>query len=246
MLVLDGGQDAGKSHFAAWICPLKNHFMESGIQPDNNDHKIALVTTWIWEVVELGATTRRADREALKSFITLKDVTARKPYGRRPIHKPALASFIGTVNNESGFLNDPTGSRRFLTCTIANINWDYSKKLAVSDVWAQAYHLYKTGFNYKLTAAEKAKQVEVNEEYEVEEPLIAEVLSYYTITGNPDDFVSSKEILMTLGFNHLEKRHTMRLSRAMKKRGITKKRIRKAHIEYDGYCYIGLTRKLSQ
>ena len=244
MLVLDGGQDKGKSHFAAWLCPMQNHFMESGIQPDSNDHKIALVTTWVWEVVELGATTRRADREALKSFITLKDVTARKPYGRRPIHKPALASFIGTVNNESGFLNDPTGSRRFLTCTLTGINWDYAKKLAVSDVWAQAYHLYKTGFGYKLTSTEKARQAEVNEEYEVEEPLIAEVLLYYQLTGNPDDFVPGREILITLGFKHLDKRNTMRLSRAMKKHGIMKARQTTSQGREHGY--IGLTRKPSQ
>ncbi|MBN1217428.1 MAG: hypothetical protein JXM69_00750 [Anaerolineae bacterium] len=221
MFVLDGAQGKGKSHFAAWLCPLNDHFVESAIQPENNDHRLLLATTWLWEVSELGATTRKADREALKAFITVQWITARKPYGKLPIHKPAMASFIGTVNDEAGFLNDPTGSRRFLTCTLTRIDWDYTQIL-VHDIWAEAYHLYQSGYNWQLTPSEKKLQAEINEHYEVEDPLIPEILRHYAQTGNPDDFVSSSEVLLRMGLDHLNRGNTMRLAQAMKKLGVNK------------------------
>jgi 5S rRNA maturation endonuclease (ribonuclease M5) len=218
MLILDGAQGKGKSHFSQWLCPkdLGHHFFEGAIQPESNDHKIMLATTWLWEVSELGATTRKADREALKSFITLQWVTARKPYGKRPINKPSLASFIGTVNDEAGFLNDPTGSRRFMSCTLLDIDWEYTK-MGVDNIWAEAYHLYKSGFNFRLTAEEKQLQAEINEHYEIEDPWATEILKRYIITNKEDDFMAGATILMAMDKDHLEIKNTMRLSRIMKK-----------------------------
>lgn len=217
MLVLDGGQDKGKSTFAAWLCPteLKKHFKEGAIQPDKNDHQVLLATTWLWEVSELGATTRRADREALKSFITQQTVTARKPYDRRPIYKSAMTSFIGTINNEAGFLNDPTGNRRFLTCTITHIDFDYSL-INVNDIWAQAYHLYKNGYDWQLSKEEKNIQRVINETYETEEPLIAEFHKHFE-TGTVQDWVSTSEILVKFGLDPLNRGNCMRLAQAMLK-----------------------------
>jgi len=162
MFVLEGRQDKGKSYFSKWLCPLPKYFVETSIRPDDKDYLIRLAKTWIWEVTELGATIRKADREALKAFITLGDITARKSYGKRDINKPALASFIGTVNDEAGFLNDPTGSRRFLACTLTHIDWSYTQ-INVSDIWAEAYHLYQSGYSWRLTTDEQKRQAEINE-----------------------------------------------------------------------------------
>ena len=135
MLALDGPQGIGKSHFAMWLgSPIPEYFIEGPINPDNKDCHIRLVSKWIWEVAELGATTRKADREALKFFISQRTVTIRRPYARYDIRKPALASFIGTINNEIGFLADKTGNRRFLVCTLESIDWGYSKAVDVDQV----------------------------------------------------------------------------------------------------------------
>ena len=241
MLVLDGAQGKGKSHFAAWLCPLERHFVEGAIQPDNNDHHLRLAKTWIWEVSELGATTRKADREALKSFITQKEINARKPYGRFPIQKPAMASFIGTVNDEAGFLNDPTGSRRFLVCTLTDIRWGYSKQININDIWAEANHLYRTGYSWRLSPEEQQLQADINENYEVDEPLVSEVQTYYEITREPTDFVSYKDILTLMDLSHLEKRNTMRLAQAMKRLRLEKGKIGPRESRIVGY--FGLKRK---
>lgn len=243
MLVLDGAQGKGKSHFSGWLCPLKDHFVESAIQPENNDYRLLLATTWIWEVSELGATTRKADREALKAFITLQQIKARKPYGKRPIQKPAMASFIGTVNDEAGFLNDPTGSRRFLTCTLTRIDWAYTQ-IKVDDIWAEAFHLYQSGYNWRLTPEEQSLQSQINDHYEIEDPLIPEILRYFTKTDNPDDFISSRDVLTKMELNHLDKRNTMRLAQAMKKLGVEKGKQRANDSRVNGY--FGLKEKATQ
>jgi hypothetical protein len=172
VLVLDGKQGLGKSHFVRWLAsPLPAYYYEGPIDPDNKDHYVRLMSTWIWEVSELGSTTRRADREALKSFLTYETVTVRKAYGHNDTKKPALASFIGTVNNENGFLADPTGSRRFMACTLTDIDRQYSREVDVNQVWAQAVALYRGGETGELTTEESEKANEYNSEYEVEDIL---------------------------------------------------------------------------
>ena len=101
MLVLDGVQGIGKSYFAKWLSdPLEKYFIEAPINTDDKDVFLRLSSKWIWEVSELGSTTRRADREAIKAFLTMREITIRRPYDRYDTHKSALASFIGTVNDE--------------------------------------------------------------------------------------------------------------------------------------------------
>jgi len=235
MLVLEGMQGKGKSYFAKWLCPLPKYFVESSIRPDDKDYEIRLAKTWIWEVTELGATTRKADREALKAFITKGDITARKSYGKRDINKPALASFIGTVNDEAGFLNDPTGSRRFLSCTLTRINWDYTE-MNINDLWAEAYHLYQTGYDWRLTPDEAKRQHEINEDYEIEEPLIPAILRNFNLTGKTsEDWLASRDILEKIGLDPLNQTNTMRLSKAMKKLNITKGKQGPKNERINGY-----------
>jgi predicted P-loop ATPase len=119
MLVLDGEQNLGKSQFTKYLCkPVYEYYYEGAINPDEKDCLIRVASKWIWEVSELGATTRKADQEALKAFLTYETVRVRRPYGKHDIEKTALATFIGTVNNYSGLFSDPTGSRRYLKSSV--------------------------------------------------------------------------------------------------------------------------------
>ena len=172
MLVLSGAQNMGKSTLAAWLCALPDMFIESSINPDSNDHLRYLVTKWIWEVSELGATTRRSDREALKAFLTRQEATFRKPYDHHPTIKSSLASFIGTVNPmNSGFLDDPTGSRRFLVVDLASINHDYAKTVDRDQLWAQVMAAHQADpQGWRLSPEEQAKRDTINAENEVERP----------------------------------------------------------------------------
>jgi putative DNA primase/helicase len=231
MLVLDGRQNLGKSQFTWWLCPnglRRNHFFEGAINPDNKDDHIKLMNIWIWEAMELGMTLRRADREALKAFITLRQVTTRKPYGREPIIKPAMSSFIGTINNEGGFLTDPTGHRRFRPCHLLKIDWDYAVDMYQGDIWAEAYAKYLMGDSYKLDQHETGLMIPIRERYQLIDPMEELLQRYFHIT--PMDtglWMSSTEILLHLEssmvlHNAVTRGNTMALAVAANKLGLKK------------------------
>jgi predicted P-loop ATPase len=171
VLVLEGDQGIGKSYFARWTAsPLEKHFSEAMPDPDNKDSRLALATTWIWEIKELGSVTRRSDRESLKAWLTLESISERAPYGHYPIYKPAMTSFIATVNDEGGFFTDPTGSRRYMTAALLAIDWEYARVIDPRQVWAQAVALFNQGEPWNLTPEEQKTVAAINEEYQFSLP----------------------------------------------------------------------------
>lgn len=183
MLVLSGEQGIGKSQLARWLgSGVPEAFYEGPITPGDKDCLILQSSKWLWEVSELDATTRRADVSALKDFITRETVTARLPYGRRPIVKPALASCIGTVNDATGFLSDPTGNRRFMVLTLTGIDFSYGD-IPIDQLWAQAVALHRKGWNGRLSADEQRAQAAANLAHEIDDPIQGWLLKHFKIGG---------------------------------------------------------------
>jgi len=201
VMVFEGKQGTGKSYLARWIAsPLEKYFSEAMPDPDNKDTRLALATTWIWEIKELGAVTRRADRESLKAWLTLQGVTERPPFGKHVVYKSAVTSFIATVNDEGGFFNDPTGSRRYMTVAIDAISWDYSKNVNINQFWAQAVHLFKSGEDWNLNPAEQARVEAVNDEYEFTPP-VHDWLDVWIEPANGAAFLPVSEIMAAIKAN---------------------------------------------
>lgn len=180
MLVLDGAQRLGKSQFVRWLAPSTVLYAEAPIMPDDRDTQVRAISRWIWEVSELGATTNRADTEALKSFLTREQFSVRRPYGHFDIVRPALACFVGTVNNSSGFLSDPTGSRRFWTTTLTAIDWNYTR-LDRDAVWAEAHAAYLAGEDWRLSDSEARQSADVNETYAPDDPIENLLFRYFDV-----------------------------------------------------------------
>lgn len=175
MLVLSSdGQGVGKSHFAEWLCPLPQLFIDSSIHPDDKDHRLRRAQVLIWEVGELGATTRRQDVEALKGFITAPCVQERRAYGRYDTRKPALAGYIGTINNDGGgFLRDTTGNRRFMVVDVESIDWGYADVVDRDQVWAQAVAAWRENPDaWRLSAEESRASRQTAEAHTVPDPLV--------------------------------------------------------------------------
>lgn len=200
MLVLVGPQNMGKSYFTEWLCPIDGHFLRDSINPDDKDSHIRLTDVFLWEVEELGSTTRRSDVESLKAFITRDEVKKRPAYGRHRIDKSACCSFIGTVNHDgAGFLNDPTGSTRFLSCEIQKINFDYSRDVDKHKLWAEAYWYYRhVPGAWKLDDWQRAKRNEINAMYEVPSALADVINDLFEITGNHQHVVATQEIRLLI------------------------------------------------
>ena len=191
-LVLDGGQGLGKSSFALWLgSPLPHLTCEEAVNPDSTEHVRWLASKWIWEIPELGNVARKQDREALKAFLSRQECTFRVPYARHAVTKPALASFIGTVNNEVGFFTDPTGNRRFLTVKLTRLDWRYADKVDVHQLWAEAFHRYQQGKAngtrpWELTATERTTRDSLNETFEVEDAYATHIVRLYEVVKGED------------------------------------------------------------
>ena len=226
MLVLDGVQDLGKSSFARWLCGgMPDYFIESAIKVEDKDTEVRLIDRWIWEVSELDATTRKADQSALKAFITKKEVTVRKAYGRHEITKPALAALMGTLNNSTGFLSDDTGNRRFMITWLTRLDFRYAD-LDVNQLWAQAVHLYRDNEPWKLVGEERGAQRDVNKRYEVETVLSDWLDKFFVFDPEADDKLSLADILSAMDAEYRpsgsERSQAMELARVLTSKGAKK------------------------
>ncbi len=250
MLVLDGPQGIGKSFFSRWLIPMIDVFNEGPIQPENKDDQVRQMTVWIWEVKELGATFRKADMEALKSFLTLESVRVRKPYGHYDLVKPAITSFIGTINNVEGFLSDPTGSRRFNIVQLISIDWAYKDNVDRDQVWAEARAAYLAREPWMLTSEEQKIHDQINEEYAIVDPVEDALLDHFEIdTMRFDWWTSTAEIIQILEDTHNgaglrmgnSRATAMAVARVMKKLGCKKNYQKKGVNLIRGY--LGIRRK---
>lgn len=178
VLVLLGGQGIGKTSIFRILCPVPSWFAE-GVSLDmtNKDSLIRAVGSWICELGELDATTKR-EQPALKAFITSPEDKIRYPYDRAAIRAARRTSFCGTVNDEA-FLRDTTGSRRYWTVPVHNMRKDMIFSLtrkSIDQLWAQVYHMYlenKRGF--RLTDAEMQQLQKDNRSFEALLPYETEI-----------------------------------------------------------------------
>lgn len=180
VLVLDGGQNIGKSTFARKLCPDPIYFQEGSIRPDEKDHEIKLTQKLVWEIGELENTTSKSAVGALKDFLSRVNVSVRIPFDKYPISQPAMTSFIGTINEMAGFLNDDSGSTRFRVLRIESIDFGYNN-LDIGQCWAEAVAAYHAGERSDLDAPTEAISNLIKQNYQVPNPIEDAILQYFTI-----------------------------------------------------------------
>ena len=168
MVVLIGGQSAGKSTIVRWLNMDDTFFRE--IKTISGKEGIeAIRGVWIGEVAELMAMTRVKEAEAVKAYITSQEDSYRPPYGKHVQTIPRRCMFVGTTNNPQ-FLTDKTGNRRFYPVKVqshAYKMYDNEEKIQeyIRQAWAEAVYLYKQG---KLQPYAKKEVLEQNRKTSLE------------------------------------------------------------------------------
>lgn len=173
VLSFTGKQYVGKTSWARQLLPGEmSKLFKDGLQldPADKDSIYKAVSCFIGEIGEMGGTTRKSDRDALKAFITSGEDEIRLPYARRSSRWKRRTVFLGTVNDHA-FLVDPTGNRRFWTVEVEAIDLEAQRNLDMQQVWAEVRALWDAGQTHFLTSDELAALNEHNEDFTAPDPI---------------------------------------------------------------------------
>lgn len=158
-------QEQGKDTFIRFLCPpeLHEYYKEDPLEI-NKDSEIALTKNFIWNLTELDHLNRKEISE-IKGIISRKVIKQRAAFARQAESRPRVVNWWGSTNRVE-FLTDDRNTR-WLCFIVKKISWDYSHTIDIKKVWAQAWHLYREGFNYNLDVDEKQLRDAKNKDFEV-------------------------------------------------------------------------------
>ena len=136
MLILEGIQGLEKST-AFNILAVRDEWFTDNLQGDlhNKDAVQNLQGAWIIEMPELDG-MNRSEVGTLKAFLSRKIDKIRVPYDKLPKEFPRQCVLVGT-SNESAYLRDHTGGRRFWPVSAAAIDTAGLKEVR-DQLWAEA------------------------------------------------------------------------------------------------------------
>lgn len=192
MLILEGAQGAGKSSLLRELATIygKEYFDDTIKANELGQTSIVpkLQGVLIIEIAEL-AGMRKADIETFKQQITIQDDRIVRKYSNEPTRYPRQFVLAGTFNLIQGYLDDPTGNRRFWPCKVGKIDLDALRK-DKAQLWAEAVTLYRQGLPLYLDEDMRAKLLITQESRKIVHPWMPDLESI----SRDKQFVSSKEI----------------------------------------------------
>ncbi len=179
VIVFSGKQGIGKTTWMENLVPkeLKQYLFSGTINPNNKDTLIHLSECMLINLDEL-ENLNRSEIGSLKELITKTHIRIRRAYGHTNETLPRIASFAGSVNTVQ-FLNDTTGSRRFLSFEVTGIKYDH--KVSLDDVYSQALHLFISGFRFWFNGEEIDAINQNNEQYQLRSPEEELLLTWFEI-----------------------------------------------------------------
>lgn len=244
VLVLEGEQGRGKSRALAALAGAPEWFCDR--LPDLRNAKDAaevLQGPWIIEMGELDAISK-AEATTIKSFLTAQADRYRPAYGRRTITSPRRCVFAATTN-ESSYLRDGTGGRRFWPVRVTAELIDVGPiEVARDQLWAEAVHRYRLGEAWHLDdhALIQLAVSTQEERYHGDEwePVLESYLVEMDVkAGTRTARVSVGDCLRHLGFGkkEFEPKHEQRVGKILRRLDWIKKERRDGDEGRKRYAY---------
>jgi len=237
LILVGERQNSGKSSFIRFLCPPElKCYMAENISTDK-DGLIALTENFLINMDEL-STMSKYEVNSLKSVFSKDRIKVRLPFERRASMLPRIASFMGSTN-KTQFLNDETGSVRFLNFEVNGINWNYAKEVDINIAWSQAYQQWKANYPFELTSTEIQQNEIINNQYKLSTPELELILKYLA-PGTPEEheyFWTASEVLQSL-LEHTNTRmrlSTINIGKALKMAGFKQSQKRTESFPIRGY-----------
>lgn len=219
VLVFQGEQYVGKTKWFKSLAPTELNVIKDGVilKPDDRDSVKQACSFWLVELGELDSTFRKSDIAALKAFITAKQDVIRRAYARKESQYARRTVFFASVNPK-GFLNDPTGNRRYWTIEVEGL--DHSHNIDMQQMWAQVYEqLYKAGESWYLTVDELNDLNAHNEDFTASEPIDELVQQMYDWSASDATwrYVTATDVVKECGYERPTKHDANSAAAAIRK-----------------------------
>lgn len=173
MLVLESQQGKGKTNAVLELFGPQ-WSMEMIEPPSSKDFYQALRGRWGVEIGEMDSFSK-ADVTKVKQAITSRFDTYRPSYGRVARSFRRECVFVGTTN-ETEYLRDSTGGRRFLPVRVTHADVAAVAR-ARDQLWAEAVQMYRDGARWWELPAEAEAEQEARFVQDAWEEVVAEWLA---------------------------------------------------------------------
>ena len=240
MLVFIGAQGLYKTTWFAHLLPpqLNGYFYtktNSGLMSKDDLLTLARYGLVCWEELD---SMQQKELNKLKAAMTMPSINERAAYDRYHENRPHLASFCGTGNNVQ-FLSDTTGTRRWLPFEVESIESPLAAPFHYDGIYAQAYALYRQGFQYWFDRSEIERLQRCNEAFEAPMSAHEQIRKYLRqpVGDERGQFMTSSDILQLVGSNPVLQLTTNKIGRAMRDIGFERVRSKTGERGYLVVCY---------
>lgn len=219
MLILEGPQNLGKTKAlrilgGSWYLSMAESVMEK-------DFFQSLQGKLIVEIAEMDSFRGFAEMNRIKQVLSTPTDHYRMPYGKRAVSYPRQCVFVGTTN-ETNYLRDPTGARRFwpIACGAIDIP---ALEIARDQLFAEAAVTFRPGVTWWEMPSETVDEQEARREEDAWEAPVHEHLLL-------KEEVTVKDVLcdgLQVPLGQVNRSDAMRVAAILRKLKWEKKRIRR-------------------
>ena len=227
ILVLIGEQGAYKTTWFNYLLPppLKQYFYTKTNANRMSKDDILTLAQYALVCCEELDTMRPAELNQLKAAVTMPSIDERAAYAHYHEHRKHIASFCGTGNNTQ-FLSDPTGNRRWLPFEVESIVSPRDHPFHYEGIYSQALALYESGFQYWFTKEEIQELNRHNRQFETPH-LERELVSLYFRVpqeGENGMFMTSARAIQIIGTGISQKLNPTRVGLSFNELGFQRVR----------------------
>jgi hypothetical protein len=208
VLVLVGDQNAGKTGFFKSLL-WSDKWFAAPINFDfqNKEHLLMMNSKALILLDEMAA-YGKADVRVMKGALSLPKVTADKKFCDTADYT-RNSTFCGCSNN-TDFLKDDTGDRRFLVFNIISpVLWEIYNSVDKMQLWGQMVKEFKDNFDYKFSNEEVEESIHRNiSAFTMHKPEDTFISIWLDVTGDATDYLSNADLEVML--NDYKKQYNVR------------------------------------
>ena len=200
MLVLSGGQGAGKSTFLRFLAIRDEWFSDDLKKLDDEKIFQRLAGHWILEMSEMVATANARSIEDIKSFLSRNKDTYKYPYDRYAADHLRQCVFAGTTNKADFLPLDRSGNRRFLPVQVnpeqAEVHIledEPASRAYIDQMWAEIMVIYNSGqYSLHLSKDMEKQLTRAQEDFQQEDTKAGMIYAF--MEGYTGDKLCSRQL----------------------------------------------------